>query len=65
MNTYIVYTQKPYEHIIKAESEKTVQDIVSREYPDLIISKIINCSSIEYQMAYDNARFDSEGRRKF
>lgn len=65
MTTFKVYTQKPYEHIIKAVDEKTVKLIMAKEYPTLIISNIVNCSPETYQLSYDNEQFDSNGRKRF
>lgn len=55
------------DNIIKANSEDEAINIFNAEY----LSKnrhwdsVVNCSSLEYQLAYDNEQFDSNGRRRF
>ena len=55
------------DNLIKADTEDDALDIFNDEY----LSKgrhwdsIVDCSSLEYQLAYDNERFDCNGRRRF
>jgi hypothetical protein len=65
MNTYKIYSHKPYQHVVKANSEQEAKEIVMRDYSSIIITDIVNCSTPEYQAAYDNEQFDSSGRRRF
>lgn len=75
MQTYKITWYKgfyldPYmtgDNLISANSEDDALEIFNKEY----LSKgrhwdsIVDCSSLEYQLAYDNERFDSNGRRRF
>ena len=75
MNTYKITWYKgfyldPYttgDNLIRANSEDEAINIFNNEY----LSKgrhwdsIVNCSTPEYQLAYDNEQFDSNARRRF
>jgi len=75
MNTYKITWYKGLptqptitgDNLIKANSEDEAISIFDKEY----LSKgrywdsVVNCSSLEYQLAYDNEQFDSNGRRRF
>jgi len=75
MNTYKITWYKGFyldpsmtgDNLIRANSEDEALDIFNNEY----LSKgrhwdsIVNCSTTEYQLAYDNEQFDCNGRRKF
>jgi hypothetical protein len=75
MNSYKITWYKGFyldpfmtgDNIIKAKTEDEAIDIFNREY----LSKgrhwdsVVNCSSLEYQLAHDSEMFDSNGRRRF
>ena len=52
-------------NLIKAVSEEDAKKEFESSYPINVITSIVNCSTKEYQLAYDNEQFDSNGRRKF
>lgn len=52
-------------NLIKATSEKEAIKEFESSYPINVITSIVNCSTKEYQLAYDNDNFDMQGRRKF
>ena len=55
------------DNLIRANSEEEAISIFNSEYLEKgrIWDSIADCSSIEYQLAYDSENFDSNGRRKF
>jgi len=55
------------DNLIKAYTEDDAIDIFNREYllKGRIWDSVIDCSSSEYQLAYDREQFDSNGRRRF
>ena len=55
------------DNLIRANSEDEALDMFNNEYlsKGRIWDSIVNCSTPEYQLAYDNEQFDSNGRRKF
>lgn len=55
------------DNLIKAYTEDEAIDIFNREYlsKDRIWDSVVDCSTLEYQLAYDNDQFDSNGRRRF
>lgn len=75
MNTYKITWYKGLptqpsitgDNLIKANTEEEALNIFNNEY----LSRgrhwdsIVNCSTAEYQAAYDNEQFDSNGRRRF
>jgi hypothetical protein len=73
-NTYKITWMLPHiegartgDNLIKAKSEEDARFIFNKEYScqgKKIIS-VVNCSTVEYQLAYDNEHFDSNGRRRF
>lgn len=65
MNTFKVYGNKPYEHIIKANSADEAMNIANRDYNGFISYKAIQTNTDTYQASYDNECFDVNGRRKF
>ena len=75
LNTYKITWYKgvhsnPYltgDNLIKASTEDEAIDIFNREYlpKGRIWDSVVNCSTPEYQLAYDNEQFDSNGRRRF
>lgn len=65
MNTFKVYGNKPYEHIVKANTSIEAMDIINNTYPGFISCGAIQTNTSEYQSSYDNECFDSNGRRKF
>jgi len=36
-----------------------------KNYPINVIKEVVDCSTKEYQAAYDREQFDSNGRRRF
>ena len=75
MNTFKITWYKgfylnPYmtgDNLIRANSEDEALKIFNNEYlsKGRIWDSIVNCSTPEYQLAYDNEQFDSNGRGKF
>jgi len=68
MKTYKIYwsvDQRTGDNLIKATSEELAIAEFKSAYPNKLVEQIINCSTPEYQLAYDNEQFDSNGRRKF
>ena len=68
MKTYKIYwsvDQRTGDNLIKANSEELAIIEFKHAYPNKLITEVINCSTQEYQLAYDNEQFDSNGRRKF
>ena len=65
MNTFKVYGNKPYQHIIKANTSDEAMAIANKEYNGFIASNAIQTNTDSYQASYDNECFDSNGRRKF
>lgn len=65
MKKFKVFVNKPYEHTILANSADEARSIISRDYPQLVISDVVDCSTPAYQSAYDSEQFDSNGRRRF
>ena len=68
METFKIYwsvDQRTGDNIIKAASEELAIAEFKAAYPNKLVEQIINCSTPEYQMAYDNEQFDSNGRRRF
>jgi hypothetical protein len=65
MNTFKVYGNKPYEHIVKASNSDEAINIVNSLYPGFISSEAIQTNTEQYQSSYDDECFDSNGRRKF
>lgn len=63
MGTFKVYGNKPYEHIVKANSADEAITIVNKEYNSFVASHAIQIDTD--QSSYDNECFDSNGRRKF
>lgn len=57
--------QRSGNNLIKATSEESAIAEFKSAYPNKNVEKITNCSTPEYQRAYDNEQFDSNGRRKF
>lgn len=55
------------DNLIRANSEDEALKMFNNEYlsKGRIWDSIVNCSTPEYQLAYDNEQFDSNGRRKF
>ena len=71
-NTYKIEWMLPHidgartgNNLIKANSEEDARSIFNREYIGKRITSVVNCSTKEYQSAYDNECFDSNGRRRF
>ena len=71
MNTYKIEwreymnSSKTGNNLIKAESLDKAQTEFEQAYPINVIVKITNCSTPEYQSAFDAERFDANGRRRF
>ena len=68
MKTFKIYCsndQRTGDNLIRATLEELAIAEFKSAYPDKLIEQVINCSTPEYQMAYDNDQFDSNGRRKF
>lgn len=71
MNTYKIEWReymnsvKTGHNLIKADSEAEAKKEFESNYPINVITSITNCSTTEYQKAYDNENFDSNGRRRF
>lgn len=71
MNTYKIYWREYMNHVktgdnlIKADTEEDAIRIFESAYPINVITDVVNCSTPEYQAAYDNEQFDSNGRRRF
>jgi hypothetical protein len=55
------------DNLIKADSEDKAINIFNTEYisKGRVWDSIVDCSSLEYQLAYDSDQFDSNGRRRF
>ena len=71
-NTYKIEWMHPHidgartgDNLIRANSEKDARSIFKREYLGKYITRVVDCSTREYQDAYSNECFDSNGRRKF
>lgn len=71
-NTYKIEWMLPHidgartgNNLIKANSEEDARSIFNKEYIGKRITGVVNCSTTEYQKAYDNEQFDSNGRRRF
>jgi len=71
VKTYKVYWReymnsvKTGDNLIKATSEEEAIREFENSYPINVITSIVDCSSSEYQSAYDAEQFDSNGRRRF
>lgn len=55
------------DNLIIANSDDEAIEIFNKEYLSRgrVWDSVVNCSTPEYQLAYDNDQFDSNGRRKF
>ena len=71
MRTYKIYWREYMnsintgDNLIKGNSEEEAIREFENSYPINVITKVIDCSSLEYQSAYDAEQFDSNGRRRF
>ena len=75
MNTFKITWYKGFyldpsmtgDNFIRANSEDEALKMFNNEYlsKGRIWDSIVNCSTPEYQLAYDNEQFDSNGRGKF
>lgn len=73
-NIYKIYWILPHmegaktgNNLLKAKSEEDARAVFTKEYAlySKRISSVVNCSTVEYQKAYDSEQFDSNGRRRF
>jgi hypothetical protein len=53
------------DNLIRAIDEASARKEFEATYPIKVITSIVDCSAPDYQAAYDNEQFDSNGRRKF
>lgn len=65
MNTFKVFGDKPYEHIIKANTIQEAIDAINKEYPKFNANSAVQTNTPTYQLHYDMEHFDNNGRRKF
>ena len=53
------------DNLIKADSQEEAIKQFKKSYPINVVTKVVDCSTKEYQAAYDSEQFDSNGRRRF
>ena len=53
------------DNLIRANSKEEAIKEFENNYPINVITNVVDCSSLEYQAAYDSEQFDCNGRRRF